>query len=644
MNFFEQQDQAQKKTIYLYLLMAIAVVSLISIACMSLAYWVNFGNPQSVPVWRFWEVIPPKLLTVVVLGILFIIVSASGFEYLKLRSGGAAVAQALGGQLIPQNTTNFAEKRILNIVEEMALASGVPVPPVYVLNDESINAFAAGHNIDNAVIGVTRGCITKLSRDEQQGVIAHEFSHIFHGDMKINMRLSALLFGILFIALIGEFMLRSSRVRSSNGRSNPLPLIGLALFILGYCGVLFANLIKAAVSRQREFLADASAIQYTRNPSGIAGALHKISLNGSALSHPNAAQFSHMYFSVGVSKLTSLFATHPPLKDRISRIDPKGETRIKFETSPSTQAPNIHSGINAASAATANAPTAKIIPFVGGSLTSNAIGAEDTTPITAPQSVDDIVDTVGLTTPEHLQYARHLIASLPDELTHALHEPYQVRGIILGLFLDKQDLHAQQWNALPESLFSGERDQLTQLALCVNSLQAPYRLPILEMAIPTLKQLPQDLIDELLLAIDIFIRSDEKLTIDEWCLSSILHAQTQEQNTNTKAAPDLNDIGLLLSAIVRQGHKELAATQAAFTAATQGLSLDLIERDQITIRSIENSLTALANLPSMKKLAFLKRLSIAVMHDNKITYREAELLRAIAARLACPMPPLLIGS
>lgn len=644
MNFFEHQTQAQKKTIYLYLLMAIAVVCLISITCMSLACWVNFGNPQSVPAWRFWEAIPPKLLTVVVLGILFIIVSASGFEYLKLRSGGAAVAQALGGQLIPQNTTNFAEKRILNIVEEMALASGVPVPPVYVLNDESINAFAAGHSIDNAVIGVTRGCITKLSRDEQQGVIAHEFSHIFHGDMKINMRLSALLFGILFIALIGEFMLRSSRVRSSNGRSNPLPFIGLALFILGYCGVFFANLIKAAVSRQREFLADASAIQYTRNPSGIAGALHKISLNGSTLSHPNAAQFSHMYFSVGVSKLTSLFATHPPLKDRISRIDPKGETKIKFETSPSTQAPNIHSGINAASAAAANAPTAKIIPFAGVSLASSVIGAEDITPITA-QAAEDVVNTVGLTTPEHLQYARHLIASLPDELTHALHEPYQVRGIILGLFLDKQDLHAQQqWDSLPESLFNGERDQLTQLALGVNSLQAPYRLPILEMAIPTLKQLPQDLIDELLLAIDIFIRSDERLTIDEWCLSSILHAQTQEQNADSKAAPDLNDIGLLLSVIVQQGHKELAAAQAAFTAATQGLSLNLIERDQITIRSIENSLTALANLPSMKKLALLKRLSIAVMHDNKITYREAELLRAIAARLACPMPPLLIGS
>ena len=237
------------------------------------------------------------------------------------------------GCLHPE-TTDPDERRILNVVEEMAIAAGTPVPPVYLLEKEDgINAFAAGHSPSDAVVAVTRGCVRTLSRDELQGVVGHEFSHILNGDMRLNLRLMGVLFGILLIGLTGYILLRSSsgyRVRDDRdddrGGRNVLPLIGLALYVIGYVGVFFANLIKSAVSRQREFLADASAVQFTRNPDGIAGALKKIGAlsAGSTIREPRAEEASHMFFGSagGAGQLFGLLATHPPLVERIRRLDP----------------------------------------------------------------------------------------------------------------------------------------------------------------------------------------------------------------------------------------------------------------------------------------------------------------------------------
>lgn len=647
MDFFEQQAQARKKTGYLYMLMALAVATLIAISCIVVAWTIQLGEPVTHPVWKFWLIIPERLLALIVGGILFVIVSASGFEYLKLRSGGAAVAEALGGKLIPQNTTHFGEKRILNIVEEMAIASGVPVPPVYLLDDEGINAFAAGHSINNAVIGITRGCLTKLSRDELQGVIAHEFSHIFHGDMKINMRLAALLFGILFIALIGEYMMRASRHSSSNAR-NPLPFIGLALFILGYCGVFFANLIKAAVSRQREFLADASAVQYTRNPDGIGGALFKILQHGSQLAHPNASQFSHMYFANGIRRFSSLFATHPPLELRLDRIKPNG--RFTTGAGAQSQTAGQHSAASdlpysgfaesdsKVQPAPSNSPISNVFPIGGAAV--NAITAHS---VVAAKHAEQAIKEVGSTTPEHLQYASELIASFPEAVTRAIHDPYQARGLILGLFIEKEAKLAQeQWASLPDTLLINEREALFEFAELACNLTAPYRLPLVEMTIPTLKQLPQALSDELIQTMDWLIRFDHKTTLDEWCLSNIIKTQLQPSSSTARRQPDLNDIGLLISTLVQLGHSDAPSVQLAFDAATEGLAIALTERRDLSLNKLDASLNALVHLPIMKKLALLKRLSIAAAHDKKIHYREAELIRAIAARLECPMPPLII--
>src|SRR6266480_2477874 len=264
-----------------------------------------------------------EVFLITAFGTLGIIGAGSFFKTLSLARGGRAVAELLDGRLVNPNSTDAHERKLLNVVEEMSIASGVPVPQVYVMDGEAgINAFAAGHSASDAAISVTRGYMKMPSRDELQGVIGHEFSHILNGDMRVNLRLMGLVFGILCLTVIGRILIRTS------GRKNPLPLLGLALIIIGWAGVFFGRLIQAAVSRQREVLADASAVQFTRNPSGLAGALKKIGglTDGSRINSPHAEEASHLFFANGLGN--SFFATHPPLVERIRALDPSFDGRF----------------------------------------------------------------------------------------------------------------------------------------------------------------------------------------------------------------------------------------------------------------------------------------------------------------------------
>ncbi len=337
MDFFQNQEVARKKTGRLIVYFLVAVILIIVTVYVAIAAVLRVAEPAAregavVELPSLWD---PQLFAVVAVGTAALISGGSLYKIASLSGGGHTVAELMGGRLLHPQTSDLDERKILNVVEEMAIAAGTPVPPVYLLeNEEGINAFAAGHSPNDAVIGVTRGCVRTLSRDELQGVIGHEFSHILNGDMKLNLRLMGVLFGILLIGLSGYILLRSTSgygVRVSNrdddrGGRNVLPLIGLALYVIGYVGVFFANLIKAAVSRQREFLADASAVQFTRNSDGIAGALKKIGAleAGSAIREPRAAEASHMFFgNAGTAgQLFGLLETHPPLVERIRRLDP----------------------------------------------------------------------------------------------------------------------------------------------------------------------------------------------------------------------------------------------------------------------------------------------------------------------------------
>ncbi len=330
MDFFEHQEQARRKTGLLVVYFVLAVASII--VAVYLAVVAVFVGTQGDAVEALWL---PQVFGPVAGGTLLVITVGSLYKMADLARGGEVVARSLGGRPVLANTCELRERVLLNVVEEMAIASGTPVPPVFLLDNESaINAFAAGTTPQNAVIGVTRGTIETLNRDELQGVIAHEFSHILNGDMRLNLRLIGLLNGILLIAMIGYVLMRtgsgSYRVGFSSSSSNrkggnPLPLLGLLLYVIGYIGVFFGHLIKSAVSRQREFLADASAVQFTRLPDGIVGALKKIGglVQGSRLRTSQAEEASHMYFGNGLAApFFALLATHPPLSERIRRIDP----------------------------------------------------------------------------------------------------------------------------------------------------------------------------------------------------------------------------------------------------------------------------------------------------------------------------------
>lgn len=340
MNFFEHQDQARRNTRWLVLLFVLAVVCLIIIINFFLllfpweinsrAFSSQGSNHALVclmqPGCDFWAQVDWVRMGWISLAVVLTIGGVSLYKWLSISAGGKTIATMMGGQMIKANTTDADEKRLLNVVEEMALAANMPVPAVYVLPHEfGINAFAAGFSSRDAVVAVTQGTLQSFNREQLQGVIAHEFSHILNGDMRLNMYLIAVLYGIVFITEAGYALLRGGAHSRRDSKSGPVMLLAIGLVIIGWIGTFFASLIKAAVSRQREFLADASAVQFTRNPGGIADALKVIggSSSGSHISNAHGHEISHLFFGQAMGWGLALFATHPPLEERIRRIQPQ---------------------------------------------------------------------------------------------------------------------------------------------------------------------------------------------------------------------------------------------------------------------------------------------------------------------------------
>ncbi|MHC4452933.1 MAG: M48 family metallopeptidase, partial [Planctomycetota bacterium] len=436
MDFFDRQDVARRKTGLLVVLFALATLSIIASVYLVVAGAMVYATKEV----DFWH---PELLVVATVATVAVIAGGSLYKIAVLRGGGSVVAASLGGKLIAQDTTDVTERKVLNVVEEMAIASGTPVPPVYMMQDEKgINAFAAGYTTNDAVIGVTRGCVEHLSRDELQGVIAHEFSHIFNGDMRLNIRLIGILNGILIIGMIGYFVMRTmfytggGRRRGKDGSATLAILaIGVGLMIVGFLGTLFGNMIKAAVSRQREFLADASAVQFTRDPGAVAGALKKIGSLGSSVGNPAAAEVSHMFFARAItSGVNSMFSTHPPLKSRILRIDPGWDgTFPEFDPrkppAPSRQVKEKQ------------APRAGI--DVGEIVTGAAILASATAGASAKSgetaAASGGVAQIGQPTPAHVEYAGQLLRGLPSPVAEAAREPYGARAVIYALLINREE-------------------------------------------------------------------------------------------------------------------------------------------------------------------------------------------------------------
>jgi Zn-dependent protease with chaperone function len=631
-NFFEQQDIARKKTRYLILLLCMAVASLIAITTLFVATTFFFGQQQQTPDQQITfkailNSISFEMFAVISLIVIFVILSGSLYKLFQIRAGGKTIAEALDGRLISTETNIFAERKVLNVVEEMAIAAGTPVPPVYLIEDDSVNAFAAGHSQRDAVIGITRGAIELLNREELQGVIAHEFSHVFHGDMKLNMRLIAILHGILLLGLIGQFLVRNgfySRSRSSkdNGKF-AIIAFGLGLIIIGYAGTFFGNLIKAAVSRQREFLADASSVQYTRNPTGIGNALKKLGghSGSSQLSSPNAAEFSHLYFAEGLSHFLSLMATHPKLEERIKRIEPYWNGEFIY-TSAKDEEEKLAENYSS---------------------TPSQLAPQQTLGVIAALS------QIGQPSPEHLAYAQQTLNTLEGRLRDATRHPLSAQVIIFGLLLSKNTdttERNQQWalatNIIPEQ----DLAEMASIAEMAAAAEENLRLPLLELCLPTLKTLDQISIEKFLGVVHQFIYADGRVSGMEWAINHILRHHLLEiaVGSQTYQLTDLtNELSQLLSMIAHAGNKELHSCETAFAAASNELQLEnirLIERQKLTLTDVDTALERLSQLKPLQKPKLLKALSQCVLADGQITQREAELLRAIAAAMDCPIPPI----
>jgi Zn-dependent protease with chaperone function/uncharacterized tellurite resistance protein B-like protein len=637
MNFFAQQDRARKNTFWLVILLIIAVACLIIMTVLVVALMLYFFQQphlsttavQKSLAQHIGHVFRSDFIFYAAGGVLTVVATASFYKLVELGGHGSKIAEALGGKKIQPNSLDADERKALNVVEEMAIASGNPVPPVYLIEDNCINAFAAGTDRRNAVIGITCGSIHLLSRDELQGVIAHEFSHIHFGDIRINMRLIALLHGILIIGLIGSFLLRSSNVRGrSKGRGIEIG-IGLAFLILGYGGSFFGNIIKAAVSRQREFLADASAVQFTRNPEGIANALKKmggLSIHA-LLNNPKASEFSHFYFGQGVeTAFNSWMATHPPLEDRIRKVQPNWDGNyIKPDTTASvrtTYSAQPNDNISSASA------FGQAIPLT---------------------TLTNAVDLVGNPTPENIHTARTILEALPNSLRNAAAEPFLARLLIYGLLLDQDSKgnRTAQVDRLTEKLDSSERASFDELHREVLNLGRAQHLPLIELTIPALKSQSASQYQEFKKIMIDLIKADQQVSIFEWSLYRIVTETVEEKqrpNGKLSLAQTQDAIETLLAAACLNG--KTLNYRDAYTAAKRylpNLELKREPNSNLSFQELDKALSQLIQLKPLHKPLLLKALAACIQADKIVTADEAELFRAIADCLDCPVPLIQVS-
>ena len=578
-------------------------------------------------------------MAVVVLAVIFF---GSLFKTLSLRAGGRSVAESLGGRPILPDTDDLDERRLLNVVEEMAIASGVPAPPVYVLEDQgSINAFAAGYGTDDAVIGVTRGAVRGLGRDELQGVIAHEFSHILkNGDMRLNIRLIGVLHGILVLAIVGRITLQHLRFagggrRDRGGLALAVLVVALGLIVIGYVGVLCGRLIKSAVSRQREYLADAAAVQFTRNPPGISGALKKIGglSAGSLIRHPRAEEASHLYFGNGLPRATGLLATHPPLAERVRRIDPSFDGVFPpFSLPPETREPPA-------------SPDEHV----------DGVGRLRVALLAAAAAVpDDLLRSIGRPMAEHVAAARRAIASIPEPLISAAREPFGARAVVYALLLDgNEEVRGAQLDRLAQRADEAVTARTIELALDVRGLAETLRIPLVDLTVTALRTLTAEQYSTFRGNVDALIRADEEIDLFEFTLQHLFFrhldryfgAPARGEVRFLRAAAVSAEISTVLSLLARVGQSGADEARQAFERGTalldRSLDLPMASPGRGDLGAVDAALDRLGFASPTLKRRVLAACLQCLAHDGRVEPREALLFRAVADALDCPVPPML---
>ncbi len=621
MDFFQAQEAARKRTGLLVLLFGAAVVGIIAVVYA--AVQVAIGT----------EPFDPFLLLQVAIGVALVVVIGSASRTASLRRGGPAVAELLGGRRIAPDTNDLGERRLLNVVEEMALASGVPVPAVYVVDGEdAINAFAAGYTADDAAVAVTRGALHAFTRDELQGVIAHEFSHILNGDMRLNIRLIGILYGILLLSVIGRGLLRfgpRSRSRDRDNGGNAILLVAIALVIVGYIGVFFGRLIKAAVSRQREYLADSAAVEFTRDPSGLANALKKIAgaPNGSRIENHHAEELSHLFFANGLkSGIVGMLATHPPIDERIRRLDPSW-----------------------------SGPEAEPATGAGGWGRAEIAGAAGLAAATPPTPAA-ILASIGTPTRAHLDHADELLATLPEPLRVAAHSADGAVALVFALIASTggEDAVARVADIARGTGIPGIADRTTALVPFVHEYGAGRRITLLELLLPSLGTTSPAEAEALLETIDRAIAADGRVRIFEVALRHVLarrlagprHGVPRGRSARSLRALH-DDAEIILSALARagggsrpEGAASAFATGAALLADETG-TLTLRDPSSLSVTRLDQSLSAFQHASLRARRRLLEACAAVAVHDGLVQLDETEILVAISAAVDCPMPPLM---
>jgi Zn-dependent protease with chaperone function len=548
---------------------------------------------------------------------------------------------------VPGTTTDAREKQLLNVVEEMALAAGVPVPPVYVLAEPGINAFAAGYAPGDAVVAVSQGCLNYLTRDELQGVVAHEFSHILNGDMRLNIRLIGLIFGIMALSIMGRMlMFTSGRSSGRNDSRGGLMLLGLGVFVLGLVGAFFGRLIMAAVSRQREYLADASAVQFTRNPEGIAGALKKIGglAEGSRIGNPQAAEVGHMFFANAFAGagLAGLLATHPPLVERIRRLDPQFDGEFLEVRPVSFDREELERVHRSRSPPFAGMPRLPSVPQV---------------PLPVLGFADEAASLVGQIAPEEISHANALRDGMPDVLQLAAQEPFSARALVYALLLDpRADLRDLQLTRLKASTEPHDFAETLRLVAPVQALPDTHRLPLLDLAMPALRQMSPGQHRAFRAEVERLMIADQRLSLFEYTLRCVLHRHLDSQflpqpktrsvhNSPEKLA---RPVARVLALLAWEGQSERDEAAPAFDKGMRSYiggdhTNHLPPREECSLAEFDAALQTLNQAVPAIKRRIVVACAACILANQEVTIREAELLRAICDTLDCPLPPLVVG-
>ena len=640
MDLFAQQARVRGSSRRLVVLFLLAVVAIV--LAIDAVVWFALGHHANVDGTARSDA---PLLAITSIVVICGIALSSLYRIASLSEGGKKVAQTLGAVEVPTDTADPQLRQLRNVIEEVAIAAGVPVPDIYLMADEpGINAFAAGYSPSDATVCVTQGCLDQLSRDELQGVIAHEFSHVVNGDMRLNIRLMGLLFGILVLAVVGRQVIWFGSGRSSrrdSGGGGQVWMIGLALIVVGYIGYFFARLIQAAVSRSRESLADVSAVQFTRQTDGIANALKKIAISsdGSLLQAAHKHEVAHMLFGEADS-FNSLFATHPPLLERIRALQPgfREEDLAQFatsatdtrEASPALAARSVGAASSARDRSSGGVMPLPVLVAAGAAAAAGP----------APDRADSTIDR-----------AVTLRRNLPEALTSKVQDPEAALVTVLALALSTQaGVRERQLRLLADAFGDDVQHATVAMSGDVESLSTESRLPLVALATPALKRLSPGRLQTFLDALDAVVRVDSRVDLGEYCLTRLLRLQLLEAQRPRSAPVDgrsklpacRDSVKLVYAVVADKGNSDPAAAHRAWLLAIQdvfpGEALDWPALPDAWQESFEAALNELDGLLPAAKELLIQGLVIVVRADAVVSAEELELLRVICASVHCPLP------